>query len=59
MDYRGKRKRKKKGKKKKVGTQEVVSDLCKRVDVREIRKINYTCTCQQVVLKWYAFCLLL
>ena len=41
MDYGGKREKKKE--KKKVGTWQVVSEICERVDVREIRKINDKC----------------
>ena len=47
MDYGGKRgEKKKERKKKKVEMWQVVSETCERVDVREIRKINYSCTCQ-------------
>ena len=40
-----KKKEREKGKKKKVGMCQVVSEMCERVEVREIKKINYTCTC--------------
>ena len=47
MDYGGKRRGKKeRKKKKKVEMWQVVSETCERVDVREIRKINDSCTCQ-------------
>ena len=45
MVKEGKKKGKRKEKKKKVGMWQVVSEMCERVDVREIRKINYSCTC--------------
>ena len=38
--------KKERKKKKKVEMWQVVSETCERVDVREIRKINYSCTCQ-------------
>ena len=48
MDYGGKRrgKKRKKEKKKKMEMWQVVSETWERVDVREIRKINVSCTYQ-------------
>ena len=55
---RGGKKGKKKRKKKK-GMWQVVNEMCERVDVRQIRKINVSYTCQYVVLNWCVFCPLL